>query len=345
MIIFLEKVREKTIFSRLQPVIVEPLELEYLKSALLENGHQAYIIDAAFGINAPSEALPDMIILNGYNVAENLMIEKAKLHKIDFPEAMIAASGVHVQLNRETFRTDGFDLVVYSQSIEAFLELLSLLKDWDGAAPMVGSDVKSPVTDDWILGSEVTVQDLEKITPDREIYNSRRSMTRYLDRIEVALFKSGIGCPYGCTFCYCRELNGGKHVRSDYNRLFSEMERVGARNSWIVDDVLLRDNEDANRFIEASNNHRYSGEIIGYLRADFVYRYPELMPQLFKAGLKEAIIGFEAPFDSQLEEYKKGMSAETYKQVCDTLKTAGIDLIALFIVDPSYTHKIGRAHV
>ena len=339
MIIFLEKVREKTIFSRLQPVIVEPLELEYLKSALLENGHQAYIIDAAFGINAPSEALPDMIILNGYNVAENLMIEKAKLHKIDFPEAMIAASGVHVQLNRETFRTDGFDLVVYSQSIEAFLELLSLLKDWDGAAPMVGSDVKSPVTDDWILGSEVTVQDLEKITPDREIYNSRRSMTRYLDRIEVALFKSGIGCPYGCTFCYCRELNGGKHVRSDYNRLFSEMERVGARNSWIVDDVLLRDNEDANRFIEASNNHRYSGEIIGYLRADFVYRYPELMPQLFKAGLKEAIIGFEAPFDSQLEEYKKGMSAETYKQVCDTLKTAGIDLIALFIVDPGYTHS------
>ena len=36
MIIFLEKVREKTIFSFFEPIVTEPLELMYIKTILIE---------------------------------------------------------------------------------------------------------------------------------------------------------------------------------------------------------------------------------------------------------------------------------------------------------------------
>lgn len=337
--IFLEKSRTKTLFSRLQPIVVEPLELGYIKSCLEYKGHEVYIIDELFKAKAPVGAEPDLIILNGYNVAENAMLTRAEEYKRLFPKALVSASGVHVQLNRDIFRVDQFDIVVHTQSIGSFIELLDQLDTWDGSIPIDGFDLKNKATGNWVEGKELLLEKTEDMIPRRDIFKAYRGITRYLDRRDVALFKSGIGCPYGCSFCYCRGLNGGRYIRSDYNSLFDQMMGLGARNSWIVDDILLKDDADALDFIRAAEAHCFKGEILGYLRADFIKKYPELMPRLGSAGLKEVIIGFEAPFEAQLDDYDKGMSSKIYKEVCETLRSSEIDLTALFIVDPNYTHN------
>ena len=74
MIVFLEKVRVKTVFSIMDPVKVETLELCYLKTVLNNMNIESYIVDDFFGFKKPNEITPDIIVLTGYNTAENEII-------------------------------------------------------------------------------------------------------------------------------------------------------------------------------------------------------------------------------------------------------------------------------
>lgn len=337
--ILIEKTRVDTLFNIFQPVVTEPLELEYLKSSLESSGHEVFLVDKMFNVQMPIYITPELIILNGYNIAEDAMKERASEYKKQYPNSLIAASGVHVQLNKEIFRVEPFDLVVHSGSIEAFIRLLDVLQVWDGRTSLEGADIMSREEGSWILGKDVNLERAEQIVPDRALFKSIRKKTRYLDKKDVALFKSGVGCPYDCSFCYCKALNGGNYIESNYSRLFQEMTELSPGYCWIVDDVLLNNLQDSRSFIEASNEAGFKGRIIGYLRADFIYRNRSILKDLKKAGLNEAIIGFEAPFHWQLQDYNKGIGPEMFKEVVENLKSAKIDLTALFIVDPGYTRK------
>ena len=81
MIVFLEKIRVKTIFSIIDPVKVEPLELCYLKTVLNNMNIESYIIDDMFGYKQPKFLIPDIIVLTGYNTAENEIIRKSEIYK------------------------------------------------------------------------------------------------------------------------------------------------------------------------------------------------------------------------------------------------------------------------
>ncbi len=337
--ILVEKTRVNTIFSIFQPVVTEPLELGYLKASLESAGHDVFIVDSMFGQRIPSNYVPELIILNGYNVAEDAMRIKAAEYRKQFPDSLIAASGVHVQLNKEIFRAEPFDIVVHSGSIEAFIKLLDALPTWNSKTSLDGSDIWSREDGSWVLGKEINLKRTEEILPDRSIFKSIRNKTRYLDKKDVALFKSGVGCPYDCSFCYCKALNGGKYLEPDYGRLFREMKELSPLYCWVVDDVLLKNEEDGRKFIEASNKAGFSGNVIGYLRADFINKNQSILRELKEAGLTEAIVGFEAPFHWQLKEYNKGIGPGMFREVVESLEAARIDLTALFIVDPGYTRK------
>lgn len=81
MIVFLEKVRIKTIFSIFDPVRVEPLELCYLKALLNDMDIESYIVDRMFGFTPPKGLVPDLVVLTGYNTAENEIIRIAGAYK------------------------------------------------------------------------------------------------------------------------------------------------------------------------------------------------------------------------------------------------------------------------
>ena len=86
MIVFLEKVREKTLFSFFEPIITEPLELLYIQKILSEEKIKSYIIDELFKVKMPEGITPDLIILSGYNVSENLIIKKSRTYKVELKE-------------------------------------------------------------------------------------------------------------------------------------------------------------------------------------------------------------------------------------------------------------------
>lgn len=353
MTVFLEKVRQNTLFSAFEPIITEPLELIYLQTVLSQESVDSYIIDPLFEMKAPEAVIPDLIILSGYNVAEALMIKTARRWKKAFPFARIMVSGVHAQLNREAFQDEAIDYIFFSQSLETFRGFIRSLMRGEPFHRGVdvfykGTDALSSESGTWINGEPDILEKPESIVPDRKFFESVKNRTRYIDKKSVALVKGGYGCPYGCSFCYCRLLNGGRYLRPDYEKLMEEIN-ADAEHIWIVDDSFLITREDALDFIRASRKYSHnpgsgnsgaSGSaksLIAYLRADFVVENEDLIPELKSCGLSEIITGFESPSEDTLRRYNKGQSSGIYKKLTEILRREDIELAALFIVDPQYS--------
>ena len=361
MIVFLEKVREKTIFSFFEPIVTEPLELMYIKTILIEEKITSYIIDDNLKRDKPKGAIPNLVILTGYNVAENLIISKAKAYKNKYPTVKIMVSGVHAQLNREAFRTKGIDYVYFSQSLEIFRAFIKTAIDLEidyekednkyisnkhtnnkedkSNYFRKGVDIYDKLTDSWQLGQDDVLIKSENISPDRLVFNDIKSQTRYIDKTQVALVKSSHGCPYSCSFCYCRLLNNGIYLKPDYKRLISEIKEIDSSYIWVIDDSFFVTREDALDFIVNAKNEYLNKSLIIYLRADFIVENEDLMSELKSWGIDEVIVGFESEDESMLSEYNKGQTANIYQKAVNILKNQAIELTALFIVDPAYEIK------
>ena len=365
MIVFLEKVREKTISSFFEPIVTEPLELMYIKTILIEEKITSYIKDDNFKLDKPKGVIPNLVILTGYNVAENLIVSKAKAYKNKYPTVKIMVSGVHAQLNREAFRTKGIDYVYFSQSLETFRAFIKTAVDLEidyekedkkddnkhisnkhinnkedkSTYFQKGVDIYNKLTDSWQLGQDDVLIKSENIFPDRLVFNDIKSQTRYIDKTQVALVKSSHGCPYSCSFCYCRLLNNGIYLKPDYKKLISEISEIDSSYIWVIDDSFFITREDALDFINNAKNEYLNKSLIIYLRADFIVENEDLMSELKSWGIDEVIVGFESEDESILSEYNKGQTANIYEKAVNILKNQAIELTALFIVDPAYEIK------
>jgi len=341
MIVFLKKVRTKTIFSRFEPVKVEPLELEYLKAVLEDIEVENYIVDDLYSLKEP-KLVPDIIVLTGYNVSEEKIIEEAKKYKENFPRVKIIVGGVHVQLNSTKFHKEHVDYVFTSQSLNSFKNLIESIRDGNKKKILKGIDLniynEYLKKKEWNIGEKEFINRQEDTIPDRTTFYRILDKTRFLEKRRVALIKASIGCKYKCSFCYCKELNGGHYIPSDYDKMAREIESINSDFFWIVDDVLFSNRRDALTFIDAFNKIN-TKKIIGYLRADFILENLDLLAKLKEAGLAEVIVGFETNNNEELENYEKTTDALDYPKVISSLKKEKIDLSALFIVNPDYRLK------
>jgi len=342
--VFLKKVRARTLFSLLDPVRVEPLELCYLQAVSNKLGIESVIIDDLFGLFEPRDIRPQAIVLIGYNTAEREILKQAAAHKKVYPEARIIVGGVHVELNRESFHTHDIDFVIHSQDLTVFHNILRFVRGDLLELPSAGVDtriVSGDGSDHWWEGTRRPVETLQTIRPARALTGLVIDRTRYLDKKTVALVKSRIGCPYQCDFCYCKRVNDGVHVKSDYRKLLRDVQGIRANYHWLVDDVFLASRQDAFDYIQAYEAMKNAeGELrirlIAYLRADFIVKESDLLGKLKACGLDEVIVGFEATGNSELAEYHKQTNALDYPKVIELLRVHEIELTALFMVRPDY---------
>jgi len=343
MIVFLKKVRVKTIFSIFEPIIVEPLELCCLKSVLDNMNVENYIIDDLFKLKHPNNITPHLVVLTGYNVAENEIIKQAYMYKAKYPHVKIIVGGVHIQGNPDEFHVDCVDYVCHTQSINTFKALIEKIINKDESLLSAGVDslteVKGSMKKHWHIGKKQVIYENENIVADRSIFNQMSHMTRYLEKRNVALIKSSIGCPFNCSYCYCKELNGNNYVKPDYDKMVREIDSIEAEYFWIVDDVLFSKRSDGLEFIEIIKNRNSKVKLIGYLRADFILREHDLLKTLNEIGLTEVIVGFEATNNDELKGYDKTTNALDYPKVISLLKENNIDFTALFMVQPNYEIK------
>jgi len=339
--ILLYKARKKTLFSLLEPIIVEPLELEYVKTALVD--HDVTLLDDMFHNeslkNHMKKHVYDAVVLNGYVTAEDTMLRLSTFIKAVYPQTKVMVSGVHVQLNSEVFQVPSIDAVIKTQSLEAF-KLFIELKELQGQK-IDGIDYQ--IDNKWIIGDDLKLEQMEDTLPERTIFNTYKKKLWYMDKQGVAMVKRSVSCPYECSFCYCKMLNQGLYLKRSFDDMFKEMEPLDTNVFWIIDDTLLVNEKDAKAFIEASHKYGFSGQIIAYLRSDFIHGHEGLLADLKEAGLKEVIIGFESIYDKTLKDYNKGITQIDNIQTVSLLRTYGIKLTPLFMVGLDYTLKDFKA--
>jgi len=82
---------------------------------------------------------------------------------------------------------------------------------------------------------------------------------------------------------------------------------------------------------------------IAYGAVRFVVRHPDVMRSLSDAGLDALIMGLEFVSDAPLASYRKGSSAADNDEALRVCRELGIEVFALFMVDPDWSHAEARS--
>lgn len=328
--IILRKIESRSLFTLLEPVRVEPLELEYLEAAL--EGVPAEVVVEKRRFTARERG--DIYVFTGYNTAYDRMRKEAQRIRRRQPDAVLIVGGVDAQVNTAAYEVAEFDYVFFTGALRPFRAFMEDLLRGE-PSPMPGLSMRQGTR--WIRGPREAQTVLETVQPNRSTFHRIRKRTRYLNYRDVALMRRRIGCPYGCGFCFCRLLNEGHSLARSFDALFEEMDALKAAAYWVVDDVFLTNDVEMEAFLKAAKRREKPHALIVYLRSEFILRQGHRLAELKAAGVVEVIVGFESIKSEVLSAYGKEVSGSGNHQVADLLKGSGISYTALFMVAPEDT--------
>ena len=349
----------------------EPLELEYLHTALKACGYDDVIYDGLFEERSIDEVLiaekPDVLAMTGYITQEKLMIRFASTAKKIDPTIVTVIGGVHAQLNYERIYHDDVDFIARSESLDAFTDLIRYLDNRkgrpDASNQSSNGDVRPDPSNQSSNGeirpesinglcyrengvyrtNPLTPSDIDRLPiPDRSFFYANRHQFRYLDLTEVATVKTSFSCPYGCNFCYCTLLSGGRYAVRDLALVIEEIEGLDCQNIQIVDDDFLVDTNRLWAFIGMIRERSIRKTFICYARADFVAEHPEIVQALADIGFRYFLVGLEAVTDAELSGYNKKTSVDANRRCVEVIRSSGADCIGLMIAPISATRAYFR---
>ena len=345
--VLLVKCHKKTIFSMLEPIVTEPLELEYLSGLLERMAIQHRIYDPLLEGGTFAEVFqayePDILVLSGYITAVDTVISFAQYAQYAdnaqnrVAKLKVVVGGVHAEINYEDFFVDGVDFIVHSDGINTFEKLVNSHFELEKARAIKG--IAYHDGNKWQVNekSETVLENMP--LPNRSYFEKYQSRTKYLHYSPVAIVKSALGCPHKCNFCYCRLLNLGNYSIRSIEAVVEEIKGIKAEYIWIVDDSFLLDRERVLNFINEVERQGIVKKFIAYSRVDFIAKNEDLIKKLADIGFVELIVGMEAVEDQRLEEFNKHCSFDENKLAAAVLKENGIRLTALFIVGIDFTLK------
>ena len=164
--------------------------------------------------------------------------------------------------------------------------------------------------------------------PDRGLFSGKRYAP-------VSLFQYGRGCRFNCDFCSIRAFYGSHLRQRPVADLVAEIEAVGPRHVFFVDDNLFVDAARARELFEAlvPLGIRWSCQV-----SIDATRDPSLVRLMARSGCLSALIGFESLDERNLQQMKKRWNLKwtDYATAIQVLRDAGILVYGTFIL--GYDH-------
>ncbi|WP_339138295.1 MAG: radical SAM protein [Candidatus Electrothrix sp. GW3-4] len=331
--ILLVRPQYNTGLSRFASISTEPLELEYLATAVTEQGHHYRVWDSQFDgsfARVCRSYQPDMVVITGYYPARDEMLASARRARQICPETIIIVGGVHAELNQENFYYPAVNLIVYSGGALTFQEILAKERaDWPNLAGISWQDEQGR----WQKNPRASFNPKNLPLPDRSYFTKHKERFTWLYHGPTALVKTGFGCPYNCSFCYCRLLNNGTYQARDVEDVVTEIEKIDCPVIWLIDDTFLLDIQRLRCFAAELVRQKIKRKFILYGRADFISEHPEVLPMLQEMGVIEVIVGLEAIDDKGLREFNKQVNAKQNRRCVSLLRQYDIGCVGLFIMD------------
>jgi radical SAM superfamily enzyme YgiQ (UPF0313 family) len=320
----------------------EPLELEYLLTALHTRGHEALIYDSLVHL-MPLETFleehqPEAVAITGYITQEKLMLSFCDRVKMKSPHCYTILGGVHAQLNYKRLYSPHVDYIARSEDIWVFADLIDCLDSKQTTFETLNGLVY--YTNHHWHENPLVPMDINNLPiPDRSHFYAYKDHFRYLELTGVATLKTTFSCTGNCNFCYCTLLAGGRYQARRLSLVIEEIVGIEAECIQIVDDDFLADPQRAWSFVDSIEKNNIKKRFICYARADRVANNPELIKALSRIGFRYFLVGLEAINTDTLTHYDKQTTAEVNQRCIEVIKGTQSEIIALMMVSHEATHK------
>lgn len=322
-------------------MIVEPLELETL-AALLGPEDAPVILDMIlerkpFAFHLRQES-PDVLCVTGYITHVDIMLEYCRIAKAWNPAIRTVVGGVHCEVCPDDLDDPAVDFRVVRNATAVFAPLLDHIRGKGNVPRGVLA------TGERVDESELPPFDFKFPFPLRSLTERYRSKYFYIFHDRVALLKTAFGCPYQCTFCFCRAITKGRYMERPLEDVMTELEQIREKEIYIVDDDFLVDADRVLAFIDENRKRGLDKRYLLYGRADFIVRNPDIIREFKSVGLSTVIVGFESFFEDELTRYHKGTTVSTNREAMNVLRANGVDCYATVIVPPEWdNHRFAEA--
>ncbi|HAS83081.1 MAG TPA: B12-binding domain-containing radical SAM protein [Verrucomicrobia bacterium] len=313
-------------------MLCEPLELEILAAAVRDLAVDLDVVDMMLD-RRPLRAVlraapPDLVAMSGY--ITHIPVIKAAAREIHqlLPDCKVIVGGIHAEVCPQDVDDPHIDFIVAANGWQVFREIVRRLAGGEnpwGAPLPVGL---------WRRGESLPEPDFTAMPPppDRAITQKYRHHYYYLFHKPCALMKTSYGCPYGCRFCFCREITRHRYTERPMDAVIAELRDIAEPDVYIVDDNFLVSRE---RVLDFCQRVREAGILKRYLiygRADFIAANPDVLSTLRKAGLRAVIVGLESCAADELDAYAKQTTTAQNEEAVAVLADLGVDCYATLIL-------------
>ncbi len=316
-------------------MICEPLELEYLVGNIDKAKASVKIIDMIlekkpieFFIN---KYKPHIVGMTAYITHVGAVKEMARKIKCLSNQTLTVVGGVHAEVVPEDFTSKYIDCIICSNPVETFIKIIDRVR--------AGGDIKE-IEGTYAKGKKhVRTPSYNILPPDRSSVKKYRKKYYYMFHNPCALIKTSLGCPYTCSFCFCKEITGGKYFARKIDEVMEELESIKEREIYIVDDDFLFNEDRLNLFCDELEKRNIHKRFLVYGRADFIASHEKVIGRLSRHGLSAVIVGVESVREKDLKDFNKRSSLENNEKAIRILQKYGIELYATMILQPDFTKK------
>lgn len=307
-------------------MICEPLELEYLVANIKPLGHEIEILDMILEKNSLEYYIkkynPEVVGITGYISHVNVIKNYAKEIKGVSRAIKVVVGGVHAEVVPEDFLSEHIDYIIKANGIQTFINIINSLETHECS--------KIPGTYD---GETIEkAMDFKWKHPDRKSVSRYRNKYYYMFHNPCALIKTSYGCPYKCSFCFCRNITDGKYFTRDLEDIVCELKDIEEEEVYIVDDDFLFNKERLLKFAEILKAHGIKKKFLVYGRADFIAENQQVIEKLSEVGLRACIVGLESSSEEELIKYNKKSEVKLNERAVEILQKYDVECYATLIL-------------
>ncbi len=317
-------------------MICEPLELEYIGACIKAEGHEVTIIDMILEKKPLSHFIriykPDIVGMTSYIAHVNVVKEYALEIKQENPKCRVAVGGVHAEVVPSDFIDSNIDYIIRANGLRTFTDILKSLE--------IGAN---PLNIDGVWGENkpgcIKETTFDYPHPDRSLVDKYRKRYYYMFHNPCALIKTSYGCPYKCSFCFCREITDGKYFCRELNDIIEEIKSIPEREIYIVDDDFLVDRNRLLNFCRLLKENHLKKRFLIYGRADFIAGNEDIIKEFASAGLRAVIVGLESSSEEELKKYNKKSSVEINERAINILKKYEVECYGTLILGVDWNER------
>lgn len=326
--------------------LIPPLSLAYAASVLLQKGFEVEVLDAVALGMSKQEALSH-VLEKGFHLACVNTATPSIKEDISFldslkelnPHALYLATGPHVShFAEEALLSSRADGIIRGPLELTLLEVAEAVKQGASWGDINGLSYRSNSHAQDILHTpdRPLMEDLDDLPfPARHLLPMNRYHSALLGLKPFTTLISSQGCPYPCTYCPYRVVQGSVWRPRRPQRVVDELEVVV--KAFGVKEVLFRDpvfTLDRQRTMEIAQLIRERGLEVTWrceTRIDLVDE--ELLKNMAMAGLKGINLGFESASPVVLQGARRKPFDESQAQrVMRACEALGIKTMVFFIL-------------